>query len=344
MRAFSCQQRTAQTMNVFSSIRKKHIAKTLTWAALACATALVPAIASAYPDKPIHIIVPYPAGGVADKVARDAADELGKRFKQSVVVENRSGAAGNIGFEWVARQPADGYTLLLAPASNLTVQTALFKRLNYNLEKDFTPVSLLVLTPQVLVVNPKLPVNNVRELVEYSRKNPNQVNFGSSVGAYAHLAGERLKTETDAHFTAIPYQGSVPALNDLLGGQIQFMFTEVATAIPYIRTGKLKPIAVAYKERAPWVPDVPTANESGLKDFEVTSWYAIVARSGTPPEIVQRVSRELNDIVQAPAFKKRYDEIGAFTVGGTPEELGRFIKSESVKWTAIVKQAGIEPN
>lgn len=297
-----------------------------------------------FPNKPIRLVVPYPAGGIADKVARDAAEELGHRLKQAVVVENRIGAAGNIGFEWVSRQPADGYTLLLAPASNLTVQTALFKRLPYSLEKDFIPVSQLVLTPQVLVVNPQLPVNTLQELVAYSKAHPNQVNFGASIGAYAHLAGELLKTRTGAHVTAIPYQGSVPALNDLMGGQIQFMFTEVATALPYIQTGKLKPIAVAYKQRAPWLPNVPTTAESGLPDFEVSSWYAVVARSGTPPAIVQRISRELDAIVQAPAFKKRYDDIGAFTVGGTPQELGRFIRTESVTWTAVVKQAGIEPN
>lgn len=302
------------------------------------------AMAQDYPAKTIHIVVPYPAGGIADKVARETAEELGRRWKQSVVVDNRSGAAGNIGFDWVARQPADGYTLLLAPASNLTVQPALFKNLSYDLDKDFTPVSLLVLTPQVLLVNPAVPVNTPRELVEYSKANPRKVNFGVTLGSYAHLAGELLKTQSGADFTAIPYQGAAPAMNDLLGGQTQFIFNEVVTAIPHIQAGKLKPLAVAYRTRAPWLPNVPTFAEAGFPGFEVTSWYALVARSGTPRPIVDKLSKELNAIMQSPEFKKRYDDIGAFTIGSTPEELGSFIKSETVKWTAVVRQAGIQPN
>lgn len=314
------------------------------FAALATVLLATSALAQDYPNKAIHIVVPYPAGGIADKVAREAADELGKRWKQSVVVENRSGAAGNIGFDYVARQPADGYTLLLAPASNLTVQTALFKTLSYDLEKDFTPVSLLVLTPQVLLVNPTVPVNTPKELVEYSKANPKKVNYGVSLGAYSHLAGELLKSQTGADFTAIPYQGTAPAMNDLLGGQTQFIFNEVITAVPNVQAGKLKPLAVAYRTRAPWLPNVPTMAEMGYPNFEVTSWYAIVARSGTPRTIVDKVSKELASIVQSPEFKKRYDDIGAFTIGSTPEALGTFIKSETVKWTAVVKQAGIQPN
>ncbi len=209
-----------------------------------------------YPSKTIRVVVPYPAGGIADKIAREVSEQLQQRLKQPVVVENRSGAAGNIGFDYVARQPADGYTLLLAPASNLTVQPALFKQLTYDLARDFTPVSLLVQTPQVLLVNPKLPVSSPRELIDYSKKNPGKVNYGISVGAYSHLAGELLKTQTGADFTAIPYQGSAPAINDLLGGQTQFIFNEVITAIPHIQGGKLKPLAVAYKTRAPWLPNL----------------------------------------------------------------------------------------
>lgn len=294
--------------------------------------------------KTIHMVVPYPAGGIADKVAREASEELGKRWKTSVVVENRSGAAGNIGFDWVNRQPADGYTLLLAPASNLTVQTSLFKTLPYDLDKDFVPVSLLVQTPQVLLVNPAVPVSTPKELIEYSKANPKTVNYGVTLGSYAHLAGELLESQTGADFNAVPYQGAAPAMNDLLGGQTQFIFNEVITAIPHIQGAKLKPLAVAYKTRAPWLPNVPTMAEMGYPGFEVTSWYAVVAKSGTPQAIVDKVSKELHDIVQSPEFKKRYDDIGAFTVGSTPAELGSFIKSETVKWTAVVKQAGIQPN
>lgn len=300
--------------------------------------------AQSYPDRTIRVVVPYPAGGIADKIAREASIELATRLKQPVVVENRAGAAGNIGFDYVAKQPADGYTLLLAPASNLTVQPALFKTLSYDLEKDFTPVSLLVLTPQVLVVNPAVPVNTPRELVEYSKKNPKKVNYGVPLGAYSHLAGELLKTQSGADLTPIPYQGAAPAMNDLLGGQTQFMFNEVITAVPHIQGGKLKPLAIAYRTRAPWLPNVPTMAEMGFPNFEVTSWYAIVARSGTPKPIVDQLSRELHAIVTAPEFKKRYDDIGAFTIGSTPDELGAFIKSETTKWVPVVKAAGIQPN
>jgi tripartite-type tricarboxylate transporter receptor subunit TctC len=313
-------------------------------AALAVDAQLHAATVDGYPARTIRVVVPYPAGGIADKIAREVAEQLQQRLKQPVVVENRSGAAGNIGFDFVARQPADGYTLLLAPASNLTVQPALFKQLSYDLARDFTPVSLLVQTPQVLLVNPKLPVNTPHELIDYSKKNPGKVNYGISVGAYSHLAGELLKTQTGADFTAIPYQGSAPALNDLLAGQTQFIFNEVVTAIPFVKAGTLRPLAVAYKTRAPWLPDVPTTAEAGLPDFEVTSWYGVVVRSGTPAPLVQRLSRELRDIVQGADFRKRYDDIGAFTVGSSPEEFGRFIRSETVKWTAVVKRAGIQPN
>ncbi|CAN7715599.1 tripartite tricarboxylate transporter substrate binding protein [Variovorax sp. LjRoot290] len=302
------------------------------------------AAAEDYPARTVRVVVPYPAGGIADKIAREVSEQLQQRLKQPVVVENRSGAAGNIGFDHVARQPADGYTLLLAPASNLTVQPALFKQLSYDPARDFTPVSLLVQTPQVLLVHPSLPVDSVQELVAYSKKSPGKLNYGVSVGAYSHLAGELLRSRTGADFTAIPYQGSAPALNDLLAGQTQFIFNEVVTAIPHIQAGKLKPLAVAYRTRAPWLPQVPTTAEAGFADFEVTSWYGIVARSGTPKPVVDRLARELHAIVQAPDFRKRYDDIGAFTVGSSPEEFGRFIASETVRWTAVVRQAGIEPH
>lgn len=299
------------------------------------------AAAEAWPSRTVHLVVPYPAGGIADKIAREVAEQLQVRLKQPVVVENRSGAAGNIGFEYVARQPADGYTLLLAPASNLTVQPALFSKLSYDLERDFTPVSLLVQTPQVLLVNPAVPVDSVQQLIDYSKKNPGKVNYGVSLGAYSHLAGELLRSQTGADFTAIPYQGSAPAINDLLAGQTQFIFNEVITAIPHIQAGKLKPLAVAYRTRAPWLPNVPTTAEAGFPGFEVTSWYGVVVRSGTPRPLVDRVAKELRAIVQSADFKKRYDDIGAFTVGNTPEEFDAFIRSETIKWTAVVKQAGI---
>ncbi len=311
----------------------------------ACAIALsASAMAQEFPAKTIRIVVPYPAGGITDRIARDAAIELQKRFKQTVVVENKGGAAGNIGFEYVARQPADGYTLLMAPASNLTVQPALFKKLGYNLETDFAPLSLLVLTPQVLAVHPSVAVGSVKELVELSKRTPGKINYGMTIGSYAHLASEDLRALSTADFTSVSYQGFAPAINDLLGGQTQFMFNEVSSVLQYAAAGKLKPLAVAYKARVPWMPDVPTFAEAGYPDFEVTSWYAMVIRSGTPKPVVDRISSQLQEIMKDPEFKKRYYDIGAFTVGSTPDELATFIKSESVKWTQLIKKVGIQPN
>lgn len=310
--------------------------------------ALTFAISSAYaknfPDRPIKIVVPYPAGGMPDRIARDAAQGLHERLKQPVIVENRSGASGNIGFDYVARQPADGYTLLLAPASNLTTQPVLFKSLSYNLAKDFTPISLLAESPQVLITNLNVPANSVKELVEFSKKHPNEINFGVMRGAFSHLAGEMLRTASGANFTAIPYQGSNLAMNDLLAGQVQFMFYDVVSAYPFIKAGRVKALAIAYKSRVPWLPNVPTMAEAGFPKIQAVSWYAMIARSGTPKSVVDLLSKELGAVMQSPKIKKRYEDIGAFTIGGTPEQLAAFIKSETIKWTTVVKQAGIQPN
>jgi tripartite-type tricarboxylate transporter receptor subunit TctC len=302
------------------------------------------AAAQDYPSKPIRVLVPYPAGGVADKLARDISADLQKRLKQPVYVDNKPGGAGNIGFDSVARGPADGYTLLLAPASNLTVQTALFTKLSYDLEKDFAPVSVLLQTPQVLVVHPGLQVGSVKELVDYAKKHPGKVNFGISTGAFQHLTAEMLKAQAQADFEPVPYQGPAPALNDLVGGQIQFMFTEMMNALPLVAAGKLKALAVTSGARTPWMPQVPTMNELGYKDFEAATWYSIVVRSGTPKPVVDLLASELRAVVTAPDFKKRYEDVGAFTVGSTPAEMQEFVRKETVRWLAVVKRVGIQPN
>jgi len=242
----------------------------------------------------------------------------------------------------VARQPADGYTLLLAPASNLTVQPALFKQLSYDLSRDFTPVSLLVQTPQVLLVNPKLPVVSPRELIDYSKKNPGKVNYGISVGAYSHLAGELLKTQTGADFTAIPYQGSAPAINDLLAGQTQFIFNEVVTAIPFVKAGTLKPLAVAYRTRAPWLPDVPTTAEAGLPGYEVYEWNAVFVPAGTPAPVAERLSKEFAAALKDPEVRSRLEALGAEVIGSSPAELDSFRRAEIAKWTKLAKDNKIQ--
>jgi tripartite-type tricarboxylate transporter receptor subunit TctC len=311
---------------------------------LLCWSAVSGAAAQEYPSRPIHMVVPYPPGGVADRLARDVSAELQKRLNQPVIVENKAGAAGNIGFDAVARMPADGYTLLLAPASNLTVQKALFRKLTYDLDRDFAPLSVLVQTPQVLVVHPGIPVNSVAELVEYSKKTAGGISFGMTIGAYQHLASEMLKNESKANFVGVAYLGPGPALSDLLGGHTQFMFTEMMNALEYVKSGKLKAIAVTSAVRVPWMPQVPTMKELGYKDFEVATWYSVVTRNGTPQPIIDKVSSELRAIVAESAFRMRYESFGAFTTGTTPEEMQAFIRKESDRWLAVVQKVGIEPN
>lgn len=310
---------------------------------LAVLTAL-PALAQEFPNKPLRIIVPYPPGGITDRIARDTAAEMQKRLKQPVFVENKSGAAGNIGFDYASKQASDGYTLVLAPASNLTVQNSLFKKLTYSIDRDFLPLSLLIRTPQVLTTHPAVPARTVKELVELSKKQGSRINYGGTIGSFIHLGSEQLRTNSGADFTFVSYQGLGPAINDLLGGQIQFMFNEVTSVMQTVATGQLRPLAVAYNTRVPWMPNVPTFAEAGYPEIEVTSWYAMVTRAGTPKPVVDLLVRTLQDIMRDAEFKKRYYDIGAFTVGSSPEELAGFIKSESEKWTRLVIQVGIEPN
>jgi tripartite-type tricarboxylate transporter receptor subunit TctC len=295
-----------------------------------------------YPTRVVRILVPYPAGGIADRIAREVAQSLGERVGQSGIVENRAGAAGNVGMDYAAKLPADGYTLVLAPASNLTVNDVLFKNLSYDIRKDFTPLSLLILTPQVLVTHPSVPAKNLGELLAYAKAR--KLSYGSpGIGSFSHLAGEMLRFETGIGLTHVPYQGLAPAVNDLLGGQTQMMFVELVTAAPHIKAGKFTPIAVAHKTRAPWLPDVPTTAEAGMPNLEVASWYGIIGRAGTPAPILARLADEIRAIMRSDEMKKRYDEIGAYSIGSSPEEFASFIRAETDKWTGLIRKAGIQP-
>lgn len=304
-----------------------------------------PALAqsSDYPNKLIRIIVPYPAGGMPDRIARDVAQQLQTRLKQSVIVDNKPGASGNIGFDYVLRQPADGYTLVLAPASNVTTQTALFKSVPYDPQRDFEPISILVQAPQILIVNPDVPAKSVAELIDFAKKNPGKLNFGAVLGAFSYLAGELMSTQAGIQFTVIPYQGSNVAVQDLLGGRVDMMFYDVVGAMPFVKAGKVRALGVAYRDRLKSLPDVPTISEAGLKGFEAISWYALMTRSGTPAPIVSRLAADVEAIMSDPALRKRYEDVGAIPVGSTPEEAVAWIDSETKKWTAVVVKAGIKP-
>ncbi|OZI26752.1 ABC transporter substrate-binding protein [Bordetella genomosp. 9] len=297
-----------------------------------------------YPSKPIHLVVPYPAGGMPDRVARDVAQELQGRLNQPVIVENRSGASGNIGFDYAMRQPADGYTLVLSPASNLATQKALFKSLSYDPQRDFEVVSVLVEAPQILLVNPKVEAESVGQLIAFARAHPGKLSFGTTLGAFSHLAGELMRTQEGISFATIPYQGSNVAVRDLLGGQVDMMFYDSVGSIPLIRGGKVRALGVASSTRLVALPDVPTLDEAGIKGFEAISWYALVTRTGTPDSVVDTLGKELREILASPAFRKRYEEMGASTVSWTTKEAAAFVASETAKWTAVIKTAGVQAN
>lgn len=312
--------------------------------ALAVAAFASSAAAQDYPSKLVRIVVPYPAGGIADKIARELALDLGRRWSAGVIVENRTGAAGNVGMDYVAKQPADGYTLVLAPASNLTVNDVLFSNLSYDIRKDFAPVSMLISTPQVLVTHPSVGAKDVKELAAFLRANPARANYGSpGVGSFSHLAGEMLGFELNEKLLHVPYQGLAPAVNDLLGGNISMMFCEVITAVPHIRNGKMTPIAIAHSTRAPWLPNVPTTAEAGLPNVIVSSWYGLMARAGTPAPVMGKIVKDVREIMQSAEMKKRYDDIGAYAVGNSPDEFSAFIKSETDRWVGLIKRVGIKP-
>ena len=253
-------------------------------------------------------------------------------------------ASGNIGMAEGARAAPDGYTLVLAPTGNLTVNPTLFPKLPFDTHADLTPVTLLAQSPNVLVVHPSVPAKNLRELVAYAKANPDKLNFASpGDGSGAHLAGELLKLEAGVQATHVPYKGLAPAVNDLLGGNVQMMFAGISTILAHVKGGKLVALAIAGPNRNPQLPDVPTVAESGLPGFDVTSWYGIVTRTGTPPAIVQKVQRDMAEALRSDDVKAKLAGLGLEPVGNTPEAFGAVIKTESRKWGDIVRKANIQP-
>ena len=312
---------------------------------LLAALAFVPFVAMAqdYPNKPVRIIVPFAAGGVADLLPRMVGDKLSQKWGQPVVVENKVGAAGNIGMAEGARAAPDGYTLTLAPTGNLTVNPSLFPNLPFDTARDFTPVTMLAQVANVLVVHPSVPAKNFKELIAYAKANPDKLNFASpGDGSGAHLAGELLKLEAGIKMTHVPYKGLAPAVNDLLGGQVQVMFAGISTVLQHVKGGKLVALAVASPVRNPQLPDIPTVIESGIPGFEVISWYGIVTRSGTPAAVVQKLHRDMVEALGAEDVKAKLAGLGLEPVGNTPEQFDALIKAEGRKWSDIVRRANIK--
>jgi tripartite-type tricarboxylate transporter receptor subunit TctC len=301
----------------------------------------VSASGQTYPAKPIRIIVPFAQGGAADLLSRMVGQRLQEAWGQPVVVENRTGANGNIGMEAAAKSAPDGYTLVQAPNGNIVVNPNLFQKLPYT-EKDFAPVSQIAKVENVLVVNPGIAANSVAELLALAKAQPGKISFASpGVGSQAHLAGEFLRLRGNVDLLHIAYKGVGPALNDVLGGQVSMMFAAIPSAQPHVKAGKLRALGVASLQRSPAMPDVPTVAEQNLPGFEAVSWYSILAPAGTPKEIVERISGEIARMLAQPETREKLAGIGATAIGGTPEQLAAVIQDESARYADLFKKAGI---
>jgi tripartite-type tricarboxylate transporter receptor subunit TctC len=311
---------------------------TLAAALLALATT---AFAQAYPHKPLKMIVPFPPAGSTDLSARAVAGKLGERLGQPVVIENKPGAGGNIGGEQAAKSAPDGYTLFVGTVGTNAINASLYSKMPYDHLKDFAPVILLSKTPNVLVVNPGLPVNSVQDVIRLAKSKPGELTFASSgVGTSIHMSGELFKAMAGLQMTHVPYKGSGPMLIDLIAGQTNMAFDNLSAALQHIKSGKLKALATTGTVRAPQLPDLPTIQEAGLAGYDSTSWNAVFVPAGTPRPIIDRLNKELDAILQSPETKKFFVEQGAESGGGSPEDLNAFVRAETAKWAKVVKDSG----
>ncbi len=304
---------------------------------------LAPAIAQTFPTRPITMVVPFAAGGSTDVVARIIAQKMSEGLGQQVIIENVAGAGGSTGAARVARAEPDGYTILMGTVATHALNPLMLKRKPYDAVTDFTPVSLLVLVPNVLVVHPSLPAKTVPELIALLKADPSKYNYASSgVGTPLHLSGELFKSMAKVSMQHIAYRGSGPALNDVVAGQVPIMFDNLPSASEFIRAGTLRGIAVTTKERAPSFPDMPTIAEGGLTGYETYTWNALFAPPNTPKAVVDRLNAEALKAVKDPAVQERLKTFSATVVGSTPEALGEHVKTEIAKWTPVVKEAGVQ--
>jgi tripartite-type tricarboxylate transporter receptor subunit TctC len=300
------------------------------------------ASAQQYPNRPIRFVVPFAPGGSTDTLARTLGQKLTDALQQQVVVDNRSGANGNIGMEIVAHSAPDGYTIVLGYIANLGIEPSLYAKLPFDPVRDYAPITQLASSPNILAVHPSLPVKSFPELIAYAKANPRKLNFASSgIGSIGHLTGELLNRSAGVDMVHVPYKGSGQAVIDLLGGQVQMMFSGMSSVMQHIKGGKLRALAVTGAQRSPAVPDVPTIAESGFPGFEATAWYGVLATAGTPKTIVSRLHDEIVRALALPDVKERLNNVGFELVGGTPEEFAAFIKSEIAKWRRVVRDAHI---
>ena len=309
--------------------------------AVSATFAFVGAAHAQYPVKPIKIVVPFPAGGTTDILARAVAADLQKSFGQAVVVENKAGAGGNIGSDSVAKSAPDGYTLLMGTVGTHAINVSLYPKMPYDAVKDFAPVSLVAGVPNVLVAAPSFPANSVKDLIDAAKKAPDKLTFASSGnGTSIHLSGELFKQLAGVQMTHVPYKGSSAALPDVLSGQVNVMFDNAPSVMPHIKGGKLKAIAVTSSKRSPALPGVPTVAEAGFPSYEASSWFGVLAPAGTPKDVVDKLSTAIAKALQTPEMKERLAVQGAEAVGNSPEQFAAHIKAEIEKWSKVVKASG----
>ena len=298
--------------------------------------------AQTWPSKPVRYVVPFPPAGATDILARIMAERISGPLGQPIVVENRPGAAGNVGTEMVARAPADGYTILQATAAQAISETLYTKR-SFSFEHDLAATAMIARMPNVMVVNPSVPAKSVAEFIALAKSKPGKLNFAASgSGTSLHMAGEMFKMMTGVDIVFVPYKGSGPALADLMGGQVDLMFDNLTAAIGHIRSGKLRALAVTTSTRHPELPDLPTMQEAGVPGYEVTAWQALFVPAKTPPEIIRRISVDTNTALAGPAIKDKLAQTGYLAGGSSPEELEKLLKSEISKWSAVIKTVGIK--
>ena len=320
------------------------IAKTIHRALAAVLLALpLAALAQAWPQKPVRIIVPYPAGGTSDILARTVSVKLGEIWGQSVVVENKPGANGNVGADFVAKSPPDGYTILLADVGAIAISPSVYTTLGFDPTKDFSPVTMVAYSPHILAVNPNVPVKSVKELIEYSKAQKGKLNYAaSSVGSAPHLAGIDFAMRTGTQWAYIPYKGGAQAITDVVGGQAEVLFNGMLATYPHVKSGKLKILAVSSAERMPSIPDVPTVAESGVPGFQTGSWQGVLAPPNTPRPIVDKINADLIKVLGDQATRDKLSDQGAIVRTQTPEQMQAFIRDETARWAKVVKAANVK--
>jgi tripartite-type tricarboxylate transporter receptor subunit TctC len=321
--------------------RRRWVVRTTLMVAASATWTAGTALAQSWPTRNVSIVVPFAPGGTTDVLARTIGIELAKSLGQPVIVENKAGAGATVGAEYVSRANPDGYTLLMG-AVHHTIATSVYKRLNYDFQKSFSPVTTVALVPNVLVVNPSVPAQNVQSLLALAKAEPGKLSYGSNgAGTGQHLIGAQFEGMGGVKLLHVPYRGSGPLTTDLLGGQVNMSFDTITPVLPHIKAGKLRALAVTTQQRSAALPDVPTLDESGLKGFNMGTWFGVLAPAGTPDAVVNRLNTEIVKIINSPDFRKKMDDIGAVPIGDTPAQMAARIKEDTERFAPLVKAAGV---